>query len=197
MATLSALPGDLLYCRSQSLVGMTIRFAEERQYSGWVKAIWRSWRRLIGRIPLMPAGPDHVTWGNHIVLVTGDSIIQALAKGLVTTPIAESPYDDSNSVILRLSSVCPGVTDLQRKAVCDFGRWEAAHKDSYAFTEIASITVNEMTPLKLNISYGRAMICSTFGARAWEHAGVIIPTVNTGTTLPSDLFKMTIPNSLG
>lgn len=185
------LPGDLLYTRSEGLVGSLIRFGERVRFHGWPTALGRlagSVGRTITRKPLLEA-PDDPSWGNHIAVCMGDgTVIEALAHGLTVTPVDH--YQARQYRLLPLAQVCPGVTDLDRAALVAFARFEQARHDSYGWGGIASIVVQLLTPLRLSVSWSDSMICSAFGARCWEHAGVIIPTQSVYTTMPGDLAYM-------
>lgn len=176
--------GDLLYCRSTGLVGSLIRFGQDIRYKGWKRAIGHA----IGRREYQP---DDLCWGNHIAVVSNGSIIEAGAKGLVRSPVTK--YGVTNSIILPLADVCPAASVVQRQAVVDFAERELAAKDGYSWLGIASIILQLLTPTKLDIAWDGTMICSAFGARAWEHAGVTVPTLSAYTTMPADLRAMVKP----
>lgn len=175
------LPGDLLYCRSSGLVGSIIRFSEEVRYHGWRTAIDHSFRHH-------QVDPGDVCWGNHIAVCVGDHLVEALGAGLTRSPLTK--YGVTDSMVLPLAAVRPEVTDSERQQVVDFCEHELAAKDRYSWLGIASIAVQLLTPTRIDISVDGAMICSAFGGRAWEHAGVTLATRSPYTTLPADLRAM-------
>lgn len=178
---MTALPGDLLYTRSNGLVGAAIRFGQETRYHGWRAAL----ARLVTRRPLPVSDVCH---GNHIAVVVGDTVIEALAGGLTRSPLTK--YGVANSLVLPLSALIADVTDTERARVVAFAEHELAAKDEYSWLGIASIVAQLLTPTRVDISVDGAMICSAFGARAWEHAGVTLRTRCALTTMPADLRAM-------
>lgn len=176
------LPGDLIYTRSNGLVGWLIRFGQNVRVHGWIKALSHAITRH------KPDRAD-VCWGNHIAVSTGDSLIEALAAGLTRSPVTK--YGVTDCRILPLVDVNPHVTADQRRALVAFAETELARKDRYSWFGIASIILQLLTPTRLDVSFDGAMICSAFGARAWEHAGVTLQTRSPFTTMPSDLRAMT------
>lgn len=170
-------PGDLLYTRSAGPVGWLIRFGQNVRYHGWIQAVRRG---VSGR-----TDPADWTWGNHIAVCAGDHVIEALARGLTRSPLTK--YGIADSTVLPLTAVCPDVTDTERGRVVAFAEHELAAKDSYSWLGIASIVLQLLTPTRLDVSVDGAMICSAFGARCWEHAGVTLQTRSPYTTMPADL----------
>jgi hypothetical protein len=175
------LPGDLLWTRSESAVGALIRFGARVRYHGWLAAL---------RCSGYPTGPDDIAWGNHIAVVADGCLIEALADGLTRSPLDK--YPASAYRLLPLASVAPGVTDAARARASAFAEAELARRDGYSWLGIASIVLSLVTPARLDLSWDGTMICSTFGARVWEHAGVALPTLSPYTTMPADLAFMVL-----
>lgn len=188
MTPAAARPGDLLYCRSDGPVGELIRFGQDTRYYGWATAISRAARRPV------PFRSD-VCWGNHIAVVGDGCLIEALAKGVTRSP--STKYDPADAIVLPLKAVRPDVTVRERQAAVDFAEailhagdpGDPNHYD-YGWFGFASIVGQLTTPERFDVCWNGAMICSAVGARAWEHAGVTVPTRSPYTTMPADLRAM-------
>lgn len=175
-------PGDLLYTRSTGVVGGLIRFGQDVRYHGWRAAAGRAVMRPLPDV-------DDPTWGNHTAVVVDGSIIEAEARGLTRSPITK--YGVTNSLVLPLTKILPGVTDTDRRRVVAFCEHELALHDGYSWLGIASIVAQLITPARLDVSWDGTMICSAFAARAWEHAGAVLPYRSPYTVMPADLRAMT------
>ncbi|HEX3539668.1 MAG TPA: hypothetical protein VHT75_04415 [Acidimicrobiales bacterium] len=182
-------PGDLLWTRSAGVVGALIRFGERIHHHGWRSTIARAVSTVVhARIP---EDPMDLSWGNHIAVYVGDNqVIEALADGLTLDSLDH--YGPDKYRPLPLAAVRADATDVDRARLVAFARRELADKDRYGWLAIASIVVQLLTPLRLDVSVDGTMICSAFGARCWEHAGVIIPTRSPYTTFPSDLALLAL-----
>jgi len=181
-----AAPGDLLYTRSSGPVGALIRFGQDVELDGWVPAFQRVTRRAVLRDA--PLAVSSVGWGNHIAFVSDGCLIEALGRGLTRSP--PDKYGAAHSVVLRLDQALPGVTGTQRAAAVRFAEHELETHAGYSWLAIASIIVQLTTPTRFDLSWDGAMICSAFGARCWEHAGVILRTRSACTTMPAQLRQM-------
>lgn len=165
-------PGDLIATHSSGLVGRLIRFGEKKQALGWRGALWHSLTRQQNY-------PDDPWYFNHIAIYAGQGVlIEALARGLTSSPIEK--YAEYKHLPLRRSP----------DGALAFASCEYARTDPYGWLEIASIIVNLLTSTRLQLSWGRAMVCSAFGARCWEHSGIQLLEASAYTTLPSDLVKL-------
>lgn len=184
------LPGDLLLCRSTGPVGWLIRFGERVRYYGWWRSLGWLARAILRLNP--PDEPDEPAWGNHIAIHIGDGlVVEALAQGVVVTPLAH--YQAGRYRVVRLAACRPAVTDVERAAAVAFAREMAARHAKYGWLSIASIILQLVTPVRLDVSFDGAVICSALGAQAWEHAGVILPTLSSLTTMPADFWRWTDP----
>lgn len=179
-------PGDLLWTRSEGVVGALIRFGARVRYHGWRAAIARAVSGL-GQRDIVE-DPTDISWGNHIVMVCNGSLIEALAHGLTRSPLTKYP----TYRVLPLCTVFPDVTDQDRGAAVRFAERSLAAGDRYGWLDIASIVIQLLTPLKLDLTWGSSMICSAAGARFWEHAGVTLLTPNPFTTTPADLALLAL-----
>ena len=179
-------PGDLLYTRSTGVVGAGIRFGQDVDLFGWWAADKALFRRMVLRDGPQEFGSP--AWGNHIAVVGDGCLIEALARGVVRSPL--SKYRLSEAVVLPLETVRPGVTVRERAAAVAYAEKQAELHDSYGWLGITSIALQLTTPARLDVEWDGAMICSALGARAWEHAGVILPTRAAGTTMPCQLRRM-------
>lgn len=179
------LPGDVLLTRSSSVVGALIRFGERTQYAGWPAAL--KWLlKFVLRIS-NPDSREDPWWANHAAVYVGDGqLIEALAGGLTVSPV--SKY--AAPIVLPLTVVRPDVTDVDRARAVAFARTQVARHDRYGWLSIASIVLQLVTPLRLDVSWDGALICSAFAAQALEHAGVVLPTRSSLTTMPADLAAM-------
>ena len=174
-------PGDLYWTRSEGIVGALIRFGARVRYHGWLNAV---------RCSAYPTGPTDIAWGNHIAVVGHGCLIEALAVGLTRSPLDK--YGPDVARLLPLASVRKDVTDEERQAAIAFAENELARKDRYSWLGIATIVVQLLTPLRFDVSMDGAVICSAFGARVWEHAGVVLPTLSPNVTMPADLAWMVL-----
>ena len=179
-------PGDLIATRSDSLVGTLIRFGESVRSRGWRKTIWSEIRAFFG-VPDFDCPTDPWYYNHIAVIVDKDgTLIEALADGLIESNISKYRLYR----VLSLEAVQPGTLLAERNSAVTFAKQQLSLHDSYGWLSIISIVVELLTPLKLDIGWDGAIICSAFGARCWEHAGVALPTLNPGTTLPSQLVDM-------
>lgn len=192
LGNVDLLPGDLLWTRSEGLVGMLIRFGERVKYHGWLQAIWRSLRDLFHLWRKIAEDYDDKSWGNHIAVYVGDGkVIEALAKGLTLSPV--SKYTPVKYKRLPLAAVKPDVTDADRQRLVDFAYGDLSFKFHYGWAGITSIVLNETTPSRMAMSWNGSMICSAFGALCWMIAGVPVKLYtwrNPYTAEPSDLADM-------
>lgn len=178
------LPGDLLWTRSEGVVGSLIRLQERIKYHGWLKALKLMVQSIFSKG--VPEPEDDTSWGNHIAVYVGNGdVIEALARGIVVTPV--SHYTVTQYRILSLASVRPGVTDADRERVVTFATQEMEKKLQYGWPSIGSIILDTITPLTLSISWGGAIICSALGAMCWTMAGVNLPFKDAYTVTPADL----------
>lgn len=181
------LAGDIILTRSKGLVGGLIRFGERVRYQGWLRAMWWLLRRLV-RLAPADTGVEP-WWVNHAAVSIGcGRIIEALAQGLTENPA--SKYSGDPVIVVPLAQLCPDVTDADRAAVARFARTQLARHDRYGWLSIASIILQLITPIHLDISWDGALICSAFAAQALEHAGVTLSTRSSLTTMPADLRAM-------
>lgn len=181
----SLLPGDLiLVYRNSGIVGFLICFGQRVKYTGWAAALRWARRFVFARAGYDPRDPLD---GHHIAVYIGaGQIIEALAKGLTMSRLVDK-YHPEDYDVLPLAQANPRAGALDRDQATTFALAELARKASYSWLSIASIVLQLLTPLRLDVSWGGAMICSAFGARCWEHAGVVLPTLSAATTMPADL----------
>lgn len=179
------LPGDVILTRSNSVVGSLIRFGERARFAGWPAAL-----HWLIKFVLRISQPDELSdpwWANHAAVYIGDGqLIEALADGLTLSPV--SKY--SQSIHVPLAGLRPDVTDTDRAQAVGFARTQLARHDRYGWLSIASIVVQLLTPLRLDLSWDGALICSAFAGQCLEHAGVLLPTRSSLTTMPADLAAM-------
>lgn len=186
----SLLPGDVILTRSKGLVGSLIRFGERVRYLGWGGALaWLATRILsIHR----PDTPDDPWWVNHAaVSVGGGNLIEALAAGLTLSPA--SKYAGRPVVIVRVADLRRDLTDADRARLVLYARGQLARHDRYGWLSIASIILQLVTPLRLDISWDGALTCSAFAAYCLQHAGIVLPTLSPLTTMPADLASLRKP----
>lgn len=177
------MPGDLLLCRSNGLVGALIRFGERVRVHGWQVALERAVRVLAGQ--KIPEAPDDPSWCNHVAVYVGDGqVIEALAKGLQLNPVGTRDH-----VVAPLCNALPAVGEAERQALLDFAHAQLGRHDRYGWLSIVSIVLQILTPAKLDVSWDGALICSAFGAQCWEHSGVTLWTRSSLTTMPSDFWR--------
>lgn len=181
------LPGDLLLVRGSGVVDSLIRFGERVKYHGWRSAVARGLSSVFHRA--IPEDPSDPAWVNHAAVCIGDGqLIEAEAKGLIQSP--ETKYTVGTYVVAPLSDVQPLVTDEERGCLVSFAREQLRRHDRYGWLSIASIVLQLLTPTKLDISWDGALICSAFAGQCWEHAGVLLTTRSSLTTMPADLAAM-------
>lgn len=182
------LPGDVLLTRSTGVVGALIRFGERTHYHGWWNALRHAAAWLVGAAA--HPRPDDPAWCNHAAVYVGDGmVIEALAGGLTLSPI--SKYGVADYRIARLQTAEPTAGLFERQAAVAYARAMLERHCSYGWLSIASIILQLLTPTRLDISWDGAMICSAFAAQCWEHAGVILPTRSSLTTMPADFWRWT------
>ena len=182
-------PGDLIFTRSDGVVGALIRFGEDINLYGWWRATRNVFRRAVLRdTPVEFGSPG---WGNHIAVVGNGELIEALARGVKSSDLTK--YSLSEAVLLPLEAARPGVTVRERQAAVAYAEDQLRRHDLYGWLGIASIVCQLTTPAKLDVEWDGAMICSALGARTWEHAGVQLPTLAAATTMPSQLRQMVRP----
>jgi hypothetical protein len=175
-------PGDLLLVHSSGLVAGLIRFGENVRYHGWRRAF----RVALGKADV---GRDDPCWATHVAVYVGSGrIIEAQARGLVIDDI--SKYDPVKYRVAPLAGVRKNASNADRAKAVDFAYEQERLHDKYGWLSIASVVLQILTPARLDISWDGALICSAFGAQCWEHAGVILPTRSSLTTLPADLAAM-------
>lgn len=166
-----------------------IRFGARVKYHGWRTALLRAFRSV--RSQGIPEDPTDIAWGNHIAVYVGDDhVIEALAHGLTRTPVDH--YQPADYRLLPLATVRKDVTAAERAALLEFAGREMVAKARYGWLAIATIVIQLLTPTRLDLSVDGTMICSAFGARCWEHAGVVVPTLSPYTTMPADLAEITL-----
>lgn len=184
------LAGDVILTRSVGVVGALIRFGERVRYAGWPAALAWLAKKATGT-----AAPDSIGdpwWPNHAAVFVGDGLIEALADGLTFSPPDKYP---AQVITVPLARLIPDITDVERDRVVAFARTQLARHDRYGWASIASIILQLLTPLRLDISWDGALICSAFAAQCLEHAGVVLPTRSSLTTMPADLAALaaTVP----
>jgi len=188
MAT-QLLPGDVILVRSIGLIPSLIRFGARVRYMGRLKAlVWLAKWVLRIAPPDQPTDPWYVS---HAAVCVGDGLIEAQASGLQAVPLAK--YDQAETVIVRLAELRPDVTAADRARLILFARAQLARHDRYGWLSIASIVLQLLTPARLDISIDGALICSAFAAQCLEHAGVVLATRSSLTTMPADLAAMVRP----
>lgn len=185
--TLDLLPGDVLLTRATGLVPAFIRFGERVRYQGWWRALWHAAQKAVGVAqPDMPGDPWYIS---HAAVCVGPGrLIEALAAGLAASPVAK--YSGKPVVAVPLARLVPDVTDTDRARAVRFAQTQLARHDRYGWLSIASIILQLVTPLRLDISWDGAVICSAFAAQCLEHAGVTLATRSSLTTTPADLAAM-------
>lgn len=180
-------PGDILLTRSNGLIGGIIRVGEYIHVDGWREAMGRFWRWAKYRQPLSST-PHDPAWVNHAAVYVGNGeVIEALAQGLVRSPV--SKYHPTQFIVIKLEAIKPGVDDAHREDLIEFADAEADRHDKYGWFSIFSIIVQILTPLKLNLTWKDSMICSAFAARCLEHAGVTLPMWDPYVVTPADLSR--------
>lgn len=179
------LAGDLLLVyRAAGVIGWLICFGQRVRYTGWAASLRWARKFIFARAGYDPNDPLD---GHHIAVYVGDGlIIEALARGLTMSRLGDK-YHPEDYDVLRLAVANPYAGAVARAAAVAFARAELDRKAKYSWASIASIVLSLLTPLRLDVSWGGAMICSAFGARCWEHAGVVLPTLSPATTMPADL----------
>lgn len=191
MTAVALLPGDILLTRSESAIGAIIRFGETVKYHGWRAALTRAAGAAVGRpVPADPSDPAH--WNHAAVFIGRGQVVEALAAGLTVSPAGK--YPAGSFTVLRLADLLPDVSAASRARVVMFARAEQARHDAYGWCSIASIVVQLLTPVRLDLSWDGALICSAFAARCLEHAGFVLPTLSALTTMPADLAAL-IPST--
>jgi hypothetical protein len=187
--SLDLLPGDLLLVRGSGAVDALIRFGERVRYHGWRPALAKSISAFLHR-RAAPEDPSDPAWVNHVGVYVGNGqLIEAESRGLVRSPVTK--YSIGTYKIARLDQVRAHATDDERTSLVAFADEQLRRHDSYGWLSIASIVLQLLTPTKLDISWDGALICSAFAAQCWEHAGVILTTRSSLTTMPADLLFMT------
>lgn len=179
-------PGDLLLTRSHGTIGSLIRFGERIRYHGWWNALRHGAAHLVGAA----AEPelDDPAWCNHVAVYVGDGmLIEALAAGLTLT--RADKYAPGDYRIARLEAADRAVGPFERQNAVAYARAQLARHSRYGWLSIASIVLQLLTPLRLDVSWDGAVICSAFAAQCWEHAGIILPTRSALTTMPSDFWE--------
>lgn len=136
-------------------------------------------------LPWRPTANRTYGWPTHAVLVTGDdgSILEALASGLTKGNI--SKYADEQMAIVR-----PKLTPTQRAAGLAWAQAEFERHCRYGWTDIGSVVIQLLTPLKFDFNWNGSMICSAVIARYLEHGGTALPTFSPFVTTPGDLAVM-------
>jgi hypothetical protein len=184
-------PGDVVLVRSSGIIPSLIRFGERVRFMGWPKALMWLAKCVIRIAPAdVPADPWYVS---HAAVCVGDVLIEAQAQGLQTAPL--SKYDQADTVVVRLADLRPDVTPADRARAVLYARGQLAAHDRYGWLSIASIVLQLISPLRLDLSWDGALICSAFAAQCLEHAGVILATRSSLTTMPADLAAMVRPTS--
>lgn len=182
--------GDVVLVRSHGLIPSLIRFGERVRYLGWLSALgWLA--ECVLRIG-QPDDPTDPWYVSHAAVCVGDQLIEARAAGLQA--ISLSAYDQIPTIILRLVDLRPDVNDADRARLVLFARAQLARHDRYGWLSIASIVLQLVTPLRLDVSWDGALICSAFAGQCLEHAGVTLPTRSSLTTMPADLAAMASPS---
>lgn len=186
-------PGDILLTRSPGIIGALIRYGERVRYSGWPASLAWAARRTVG--VARPDSRDDPWWVNHAAVYVGDGqIIEALAAGLTISPAAK--YDPSRLVVVPLAQLRPDVTDTDRARAVAYAHRQLAAHDRYGWLSIASIVLQLVTPLRLDLSYDGALICSAFAGYCLMTAGVVLPTLSALTTMPADLAHMALASAV-
>jgi hypothetical protein len=175
------LPGDVILVQGSGFVDSVIRFGQRKTHKGWIYAI-KKWRKK----EVDPTEPTSVA---HCAVYVGNGfLIEALAGGLTLSPL--SKYDNQPHLIAHLATAYPDVTDHGRQQLVLFARESLKRHDSYGWLSIMSIIGEMITPMKFDISWDGAIICSAFAAQCWEHAGMILSTASSLTTVPADIAIM-------
>jgi hypothetical protein len=173
--------GDVLLVQGEGFVDDLIRFGERKRVRGWWFAIKNHRKRIVCDNDPTSVAHAAVYVGNHFV-------IEALADGLNLSPVEK--YSEGTYLLAKLSDVYPDVCDQQRQALAKFARDQLANHDKYGWLSILSVVMQMLTPIKLDISWDGALICSAFAGQCWEHAGVTLSTPSSLTTTPTDLALM-------
>ena len=165
--------GDVLLVEGTGFVDGLISVGARVRYHGWLS--------------LFRPRPADQTRFTHAAVICDGFLIEALAKGLKRSPIGKY---NGRAAVARLDVVRPGVTQAERSAAEAFAWSSLQARDKYGWLSIFSIILEIVTPLKLDISWDGALICSAFAAQVWEHAGVDLPTHSSLTIMPADLAFM-------
>lgn len=183
-------PGDLLLTRSTGAVGSLIRFGERVRAHGWRTALARAFHWMLGFG--IPEQPDDPAWCNHVAVYVGDGwLVEALAAGITCSPLDK--YAPGSYRVARAAKARPDITDAERAAGVAHALRDAKRHAEYGWPSIASIILQILTPIKLDISWDGAKICSAEGAETWEHMGIEITTLSALTTMPSYFWPYTDP----
>jgi hypothetical protein len=130
------------------------------------------------RTPSADAFWDH----GGIIIDTQGNTLEAAAKGIVSMNISDHPIS---------VTIDSGMTPSQREDVLAFA--ESCKGDPYSYVDILSISIRLVTGLHLSFHGSRAMICSEFAAKCWEHGGKIWPMLDMACVMPSNLGEWLIP----
>jgi hypothetical protein len=178
--------GDILLVRSHGAIPALIRYGERVRCQRWPAALY--WlAKCVLRIsqPDQPGDPWYIS---HAAVALGDGrLVEALANGLTLS--AESKYSSTPTVVVRLEELLPDIDPARRSRVRLFALDQYGRHDRYGWLSIASIVLQLLTPLRLDLSWDGALICSAFAAQCAEHAGYVLPTRSALTTMPSDVAR--------
>jgi hypothetical protein len=165
--------GDVVLVEGTGFVDTLISIGARVRYHGWLS--------------LLKKRPNDETRFTHAAVVVNGKLIEALATGLMESNL--NKYDGRCGVA-KLTSVSPFVNAQDRYNLAVFASNALDRHDKYGWLSILSIILEIITPLKLDISWDGALICSAFAAQCWEHAGVVLPTLSSLTTMPADIAYM-------
>ncbi len=130
------------------------------------------------RTPSLDAFWDH----GGIIIDTQGNTLEAAAKGIVSMNVSDHPIH---------VTIDSGMTPQQREAVVAFA--QSCKGDPYSYVDILSISVRLLTGWHFSFHGSRAMICSEFAAKSWEHGGKIWPVLDMACVMPSNLGEWLVP----
>jgi hypothetical protein len=179
--TTDLLPGDVILVQGSGFVDNLIRFGQREEQHGWIYAF-----KNVGKREVDATEPTSVA---HCAVYVGNgNLIEALAGGLTLS--RSDKYDNEPHLVARLADAFPEVTGEGRERLITFAHEALKRHDKYGWLSIASIIVQMVTPVGLDISWDGAIICSAFAAQCWEHAGMTITTRSSLTTTPAQIAIM-------
>ncbi len=128
--------------------------------------------------------PSVDAFWNHagVIIDAQGNTLEAEAKGIVARNMSDHPIS---------VTIDSGMTPAQRASVLAFA--ESCKGDPYSYVDILSISARLLTGWHFSFHGSRALICSQYAAKAWEHGGKIWPMLDTACVMPSNLGEWLIP----